>query len=253
VPDPVGAVLGVLFLLVMPAQIALLGFGERAYAPLNPVTLFRVIKGFGPWYLALLGALAGYAALAWFLERSGAWPIARRAVDLLCEISFFSLIGGLLYQRRHQLGIEPSRSPERAAARSAAERTRVRNRMVDDVFQLVRVGRHVDATKPLAEWIRADADEHIVEDSRYIAEQALRWNSPNGLNTVASTLIRYLMRANHRADALAIFERLRGVVPTLTLDSAEDLRILADYAESLGRKDLAQSMRLETPIVQPRI
>ena len=36
------------------------------------------------------------------------------------------------------------------------------------------------------------------------------------------------------------------------MDSAADLRTLAEYAESTGRDELAQSMRLETPVFQPR-
>ena len=249
----IGITLGVVLLLLLPAQIAVLGYGEPPYQALNPLTLFRVIKGLGPAYLLILAAIAAFGCFTWMLERAEVWRVFIRAADIFFEIFIFSVIGRCLYVRRQQLGIEPSRSPERDAARVDAERIRERNRMVDDVFQLVRVGRHVDATKPLADWIRADADEHIVEDARYIAEQSLRWNAPHGLSTVASTLIRYLMRSNHRSDALAIFERLRGVYPTLTLDSADDLRALADYAESLGRKELAQSMRLETPVVRPYI
>ena len=238
---------------LVPAQLAILGLGERPWQAVNPLTLLRMIKGLGAHYLLLLGLASAYCALLWLLWRSPAPITLDYAIALFCEISLFALIGGSLYLRRRQLGTEPSRTPERAAARAEAERVKERDRMIDEVFQLVRVGRHVDATKPLAEWFRADADEHIVDDACRVAERALRWNSPNGLNTVGSTLLRYLMRAGHRETALAVFERLRAVSPTLTLDSAEDLRALADYAESLGRKQLAQSMRLETPVVRPRI
>jgi hypothetical protein len=243
--------LACVFAALIPAQLAILGVGEPAYQAANPMTLFRLVRGLGLLYPALLGAALIYAALLGLAVRAGVWLPLTFALGFACEISFFALIGGALYLRRGQLGLVPSRSPERDAERAEAERVRERARMIDDVFQLVRIGRHVDATKPLADWIRADADEHLVEDARHIAEQALRWNSPNGLNTVGSTLIRYLMRAGRRSDALAVFERLRGASPTLTLDSAADLRALADYAESLGRKDLALSMRLETPVAGP--
>ena len=43
-------------------------------------------------------------------------------------------------------------------------------------------------------------------------------------------------------------EQLRARTPTLTIDSPDDLRTLADYAESVGREELATSMRLETPV-----
>ena len=42
--------------------------------------------------------------------------------------------------------------------------------MVDDVFQLVRIGKHVDATAPLAHWLR-DADaEQATTDAYHVAE-----------------------------------------------------------------------------------
>jgi hypothetical protein len=36
-----------------------------------------------------------------------------------------------------------------------------------------------------------------------------------------------------------------------TMDSAHDLRTLAEYADGVGKEELARSMRLETPIVGP--
>ena len=52
----------------------------------------------------------------------------------------------------------------------------------------------------------------------------------------------------HRDVALAIFEMFRQQSARFTMDSAADLRTLAEYAESVGKEELAQSMRLETPI-----
>jgi len=48
-----------------------------------------------------------------------------------------------------------------------------------------------------------------------------------------------------------VFEILRGKAPSFTMDSAADLRALADFAESQGHEDLARSMRLETPVIHP--
>jgi len=36
------------------------------------------------------------------------------------------------------------------------------------------------------------------------------------------------------------------------MDSISDLRTLAEYADSQGREALAQSMRLETPVIHPK-
>jgi hypothetical protein len=246
-----GAVLAVLLLLLLPASIAVLGFGERAYQAVNPLMLYRVIRGLGLYYLLILLAMLVSGGLLFLLARLELWSVLDHAVRLIAEISVFALIGGSLYLRRRQLGFEPSRSPERAAARAENERVKLRAKMIDDVFQLVRLGKHVDATKPLAHWLDEVDTEHVSKDAYYVAEQALRWDSVAALNPLGSTLIRHLMRCGRPDAALAVFEILRARSSNLTLDSAADLRTLADYAESMGRGSLAESMRLETPVFQP--
>jgi len=247
-----GAVLGVIFLLLLPATVGVLGIGEPFYQAVNPVVLFRLVKGLGPLYLAILASILVYTLVLFGLARAGAWNIVQYAAAMFCQLSFFSFIGGCIYLRRRQLGFEPSRSPERAAAREEAERVKVRARMVDEVFQQVRIGKHVEATKPLAKWLGGLDGDTAARDALYVAGQAMGWEAPGGLNTLASTMIRHLLRAGRPDAALAVFERLRQKAQALTLDSPDDLRSLADYAESTGRAELATSLRLETPIFRPQ-
>ena len=244
-------VLACVFFLLLPASIAVLGIGEPFYQAVNPLTLFRMIRGLGPYYLLILVSIPVYVGILALLQRLGVWAIFLNAAQLICQLSFFSLIGGSMFLRRGQLGSEPSRSPERTAAREESERVKLRARMIDDVFQQVRLGKHIEATRPLAQWLRDLDGPTAALDAQYVAAQALAWDTAS-FNTIASTLIRHLLRAGRPDTALSIFERLRQRLPTLTLDSADDLRTLADYADSVGRNELATSMRLETPVYHPR-
>jgi pentatricopeptide repeat protein len=245
--------LAVVLLALLPASIAVLGIGEPFFQAVNPLMLYRLIRGLGPTYLLILGSIFIYALFLALISRLQPWAIVRHAALLVCEVSFFSLIGGCMYLRREQLGIEPSRSPERTAAREEAERVKVRARMMDDVFQQVRVGKHVEATRPLANWLRDLDGPTAVRDAQYVASQAVGWDQVDGLNTIGSTLIRHLLRAGRPDAALVIFQRLRERSPALTLDSADDLRTLAEYADGAGQAELATSMRLETPVHHARL
>jgi len=247
-----GIVLGVLCFLLLPATVGALGVAQSSFAALNPLTLLRLIRGLGPWYLVILASIPLYGLLLYALARLGVWTVFQHAAGLFCQLSFFSLIGGSIYMRRRQLGFEPRHSPERIAAREETDRAKLRARMIDEVFQQVRVGKHVEATRPLAKWLSGLDGETAARDSLYVAGQAVGWDAPAGLNTLASTMIRHLLRAGRPDAALAVFERLRQRLPTLTLDSPDDLRILADYAEGTGRTELAVSMRLETPVYHPQ-
>jgi len=246
-----GLALGVVLLLLLPASVAVLGLGEAYHHAVNPLMLFRVVRGLGPYYFAILLAFPVYLGLLYLLSLLGAWNLLWYAAFLACEISFFSLIGGFLYLRRNQVGVEPRRSPERTAAREEHEREQLRARMVDEVFQQVRIGKHVDASRPLARWLSGLDGETAARDARHIAGQMLGWGSDAALNTLGSTLIRHLLRAGRPDAALGTFEKLRQHAPAVTLDSADDLRALAEYADSVGRGELASSLRLETPIYRP--
>src|SRR5688572_11231963 len=138
-------VLAVTLLALLPATIAVLGIGEPFFQAVNPLMLFRLIRGLGPYYLLILASILVYAAFLTLLSRLHPWNLIWNAAILVCELSFFGLIGGCMYLRREQLGIEASRSPERTAAREEAERVKVRAKMIDDVFQQVRIGKHVEA------------------------------------------------------------------------------------------------------------
>ena len=247
-----GLVLGAVLLALLPASIAVLGVGEPFYQAVNPVMLWRLVRGLGPYYLLILVSIPVYIGILLLLWQLHAWHLALQAAALTCEISFFSLIGGCLYLRRHQLGHEPSRSPERTAAREEAERAKLRAQMLDEVFQQTRIGKHVEATRPLARWMSSLDGETATRDALFVAGQAAGWDGAGGLNTIGSTLIRHLLRAGRPDAALAVFERLRQRSPSLTLDSPDDLRVLIDFAESTGREELATSMRLETPVIRPR-
>jgi hypothetical protein len=238
-------------LAVFPASVALLGMGDNLFQAMNPLKWIRVIRGLGLLYVMLLGVLGLCAAIGWLVLSNGMPPIVIIASFLLCEVGFFGLIGSSIWLRRQQLGFEPSRSPERTAARVETERTKERARMVDDVFQNSRAGKHVDATVPLARWLRDLDAEHAVRDSLYVAEQALKWQLPLALNPIGSTLIRHLLRFGRPDAALSIYDLFRQRSAQFTMDSVSDLRNLADYADSVGKDELAQRMRLETPVHHP--
>ena len=246
-----GVVLGIILLALLPASMAVLGLGEAYHQAVNPLMLLRVVRGLGPYYIAILVSIPLYLGLLFVLATLGIWNLLWYAAALACEISFFALIGGCLYLRRHEIGLEPSRSPERAAAREEREREQVRARMVDDVFQQVRIGKHVEASRPLAKWLSALDGETAARDARHITGQILGWGSDAALNTLGSTLVRHLLRAGRPDAALATFEKLRQHAPAVTLDSADDLRALAEYADGIGRAELATSLRLETPVYRP--
>jgi hypothetical protein len=244
-------VVALLFLFAFPAQVALVAMGDNAFRAMNPLAWLRVIHGLGGFYVLLLAVLAAFAGINWLGGRLFDSMFIRVALFLMSEVGFFGMVGSCIWLRRRQLGFEPSRSPERTAAQEETLRMKERAKMLDEVFGHARIGKFVDATAPLARWMRDLDPDHATRDGLYVAEQALKWQLPLALNPIGSTLIRHLLRFGRPDTALAVYEMFRKRSSQFTMDSAADLRILAEYAEGVGKDELATSMRLETPVVHP--
>ncbi len=241
-PGSAGMPVGVVLVLLLPATVAMLGMGERLHHVVNPLRLLRVITGLGPQYLLILASIVLCGGLLALLWRASLPLLAWLALAQWLLIAVFCLIGGAIYQRRRELGFEPRRSPERDAARADGERLRHRARMIDEVFQLARIGRHQDATRPLTTWLAAHAD-HVTEDAREVATRALQWNQPAALEPIGAVLVRFLLRAGRADVSLALYDTLCREVPRLTLNSREDLMSLAAYAQDTGRARHAEHLR----------
>jgi hypothetical protein len=240
------------FLLVLPACIAVLGLGDKWYQAVNPVRLALVIKGIGPYYLLMLILSAAFDFLTIKLTDSLTWSVLVFAIIQFNFLLQFALIGGVVYLRRAQLGWEPTKSPERDAEVAERERQARRARMMDEVYQKVRVGRHVDATKPLADWF-VDHLAHALQDTAYIVEHARNWDSPGAFGPIGSTLIRHMLKAGKPDVAITVFTALRREFPGLRLDDPGDVSLLADYAQSTGRARLAEALRADmTAVTRPK-
>jgi hypothetical protein len=216
-----GVLLGCVLLALLPASIAVLGVGEPFYQAREPgdaVPAGARTRAVLPAHPGLDPAVYRLPAAAARVSMSGESLLACRGIA--CEISFFGLIGGCLYIRRHQLGIEPSRSPERDRAREEAERVKLRARMLDDVFQQARIGKFVEATRPLAKLVeRARLGEPWRATRHFVAAQALAWQIAGGPEHHRQHAHPPPAARGPARGGAGGFERLREQAPTLTLDS----------------------------------
>lgn len=89
-----GVALAGLFLLVLPASVAVLGASDRVLDAVNPFALARVIRGLGVSYVVILGVVALYAIVLIGLERLPLWALVKYAAAQGLLLSAFSLIGG---------------------------------------------------------------------------------------------------------------------------------------------------------------
>ncbi len=125
--------------LLVPASAGVLGLEGNIIKAANPLEWVRVVRGLGWLYGAVILVIAAYAlgiTLLWHLEL---WLPLQIAIAMFAWLSVFSFLGGALYERRHELGIEAWASPERVAERQREQEMKDAERMATEAYGLMRV------------------------------------------------------------------------------------------------------------------
>lgn len=237
-PAPAAAVVGGAALLILPASIAVLGASDHALDAANPPVLLRTMMALGPAYLLVLGVAALYALLVYWAWTAPAWGVVRWALGIACLYSLFTLIGSVVHQRRLQLGFEAIHSPERSAARDAAERDRDQDRFLEEIYGGVRLHNYARAGELLDGWLARSDDATLARDARTLVQRALGWNDERGLALVASRLAARLLRVGNNAVALDLVAAAQPHTPLLRMASDADQLALALAARADGRRAL---------------
>jgi len=200
--------LAALAALVVPASVAILGLEGSVLKALYPPALWRMIVGLGPLYLAVLGFIAGVALLLAGVQALNLWLPFRLGLTMFAILSVFSALGGALYERRHELGLEVWHSPERTAHKEAQLDERQSDRIVTEVYGLVRVGEHIKAWKMLHEWVTSRGS--ALADYRWLLPRVTAWPDMRYANRLAEEFVARLLTLRLTGEALdVVTQRVR--------------------------------------------
>jgi hypothetical protein len=203
-----GIGLAVLAALLVPASIAVLGLEGNPLKAIYPVALGRMIGGLGPLYLAVLGYMALITLLLGMLVRMHLWLPLDITVGMFATLSVFSTLGGALYERRHELGLEAWHSPERTAHRERELDLRESDRLVTEAYGLARVGQHVAAWTLLQDWLTSRGS--MIGDYRWLLPRVTAWPDMRYANRLTQEFVARLLALRLTGEALAaVTERLK--------------------------------------------
>jgi hypothetical protein len=238
-PGAVRIVLALMAMACVPACIALLGLESNLFKALNPVALIHLVRGLGMLYGAVLGLILIYVLLLGLVERSGLWLPGRVAIEMFAVLSLFSSLGGALYERRHELGLETWHSPERTADLERAAELKRSEAIVTEAYGLVRVGAHAKAGQMLKDWLAAR--NQAVEDYRWLCGRVAAWSDPRYANRLTEEWVERLLTLKRNGEALDVVgERLR-LDPTFRPKSAAaTLQVAQLAAQGGGARPLAR-------------
>lgn len=245
---PAAAALGTALALALPASVAVLGLTGNPLRAMWPPTLLAVLRGAGRDYLWPVGAMLAVAALSLLLGRRvlPAW-IALAAIQCGFLLTF-SLIGGMLFEHRLELGIESLTPQERLALREEREHALERQRMLDRAHVQFRVRRPLEGWQEMETWLSAHAQgEAAVTERQTLLTAVNRWEDGRAADRLANELIAMLLSCRDNGRALEVLELRLQAHRAFRPSGKEHVRRLAELASVAGKKGLERSLRAGEP------
>jgi hypothetical protein len=219
-------------LFFLPASVAVFGLESNILKAAYPVAWFRLVHGLGLLYGAVLLVIIGYVLGLWLLWKLDLWLPVEIAVGMFALLSVFSFLGGALYERRDELGIETWVSPERAEARQNKEVLRENEKLVLDAYGLMRAGSHVKSWQVLADWLESRGD--APEDYRWLCERTVTWDDPRYITRLTEEHVARLLALKRSGEALDVVAQRLNLDQRFRPKSAADTLSVAQLAARGG-------------------
>jgi hypothetical protein len=237
---PAAIAIGTLAVLALPASVAVLGLEENVFMAISPLHLARMVKGLGIWYLGLLAVIAGYVVLTYLWWQWMPWMILRMIGPLFAILSIISMLGGAVYARRHELGIEAWHSPERREERERREDLKKNEQVVDLAFNQTRLGAHANATKILVEWLKSRGNSP--EDFRWLCMRLASWSDARHLKHITADYVDRLLQLRRNGEALDLVGQAIRTHPDFRPSSAAKTLTVAQIAARGGYPAIARAL-----------
>ena len=229
-------------LAALPAIIAthtVTGSFARALQP-QAIGAMIVRLGWGYVLVVAVAVGAGLLGRAIVLEGDELAFLLRIALLMLLWLAMFSVLGGVLHARRHEVGFEPEYSPERRQRRDDRDRDRERDLLVDQVFAEFRAGRQQTAWQTIEQ--HATRSPTPLTEYAWILERVATWPNPRLANRVAQALLPLLLAAQRNGDALKVVRARLQADPEFRPIASEHLLKLAELARDGGDRPSARTL-----------
>ncbi|HUI60932.1 MAG TPA: hypothetical protein VLX90_11945 [Steroidobacteraceae bacterium] len=232
-----------LFATLLPACATVLGLTRNVFRAVSPTALVHLLRGLGRDY-ALIVALAWTFAIAVYWLSTGPAPVwLLLAIAQFLLLLEFALLGGAVFEHRHELGIETRTRSERLAERDAREHQAQRAAMLDRAYSRFRVGKPAEGWQEIETWLRQPgAWESQRAEYRAVLTAASAWEDGRAADRLAGDLITALLARRENGTALEVLEqRLAGNPDFRPALPAHTLR-LAELAAAAGKKALQRRL-----------
>jgi hypothetical protein len=242
-----GLIIAVAAALFLPASVAILGLEQNIFKAAYPVAWVRMVLGLGPMYALVLAIIGGYSLLIALLGRWELWLPVQIAIYMFCILSVFSVLGGALYERRHELGLETWASPERTEELQRKQDLRESEKQVTEAYGQMRAGSHTQAWQLLQTWLTARGN--APDDYRWLCGRVAAWDDPRYITRLTEDYVDRLLALKRNGEALDVVARRLTDDPTFRPKSAAaTLQIARIAAGGGGTPRVARTLLADFPV-----
>jgi membrane protein implicated in regulation of membrane protease activity len=220
--------------------VAELGLESNILKAANPVAWLRIVSALGVLYGLVLLVIVGYALALALLFRFDLWLPLELALGMFAILSIFSFLGGALYERRHELGLETWVSPERTEELLRQEERKKDDLIVMEAYGLMRVDSHIKCWQTLNDWLKSRGN--TPEDYRWLCERVTSWEDPRYVTRLTQDYLERLLALKRTGDALDGLAHRFKQDASFRPKSAKDTLILARLAAHGGKRSLGRSL-----------
>ena len=244
VGEPGALVLMIAVGAILPAVVAVQGATGTVVQSLNPRRVIGLIMRLRSDYLLILG----FIALVWLFSRfvvessiGDALPLVLRiALLMYAWLAMFALIGGVLRERRFDIGLDDVNTPESwdAGEGDDAPDERMRDRDIDRIYAEWRGGAHANAWNTVLGLVGQSSDP--IAELRWLYQRAAQWPDSRLADRLARELLPRLLAQRSTGEALDLVrERLRKD-PRFRPTGSAELLTLVHLARTAGDRATAR-------------
>ena len=168
------------------------------------------------------------------------WLVLRMIGPLFAILSIVSALGGAVYIRRDELGIEVWHSPERCEERQRQEELKKSDRVVDSAFNQARLGAHGKATQILVDWLKSRNNDP--EDYQWLCLRTAKWNDPRHLRRMTADYVDRLLQLRRNGEALDLVGERLKTDPDFRPTNAAVTLTIAQLAARGGSPAIARAL-----------
>ena len=247
-----GNIARIILLLCVPAIVAVQGMYGSFFAALDPRSWLMLIARLKGDYVLILIVAALVVVLARaviathsvvLLPFAIAVPfkqVVGIAILMYGWLALHAFIGTVVFERRHAIGFDPSKSPERLAEREQREHDKDLDLVIDRIFAEWRGGAHGNAWRTVEAHLARSSDR--ASALRELFDRIARWPDPRLGNLLAHELLPGLLAARRTGEALTIVRERVQADPNFRPRGAEDTIRLAELARDAGYRSLARQL-----------